>query len=201
MHSLWANSAFPELRPHVVLRLRLRPLSAGHELLLTLAQSPFTLGGQVEQKDLLLAALLCAGTFRDGLRLLKNPRRLRFFAALWRLVNWGQINWQAQLAALNDYLEAGRWSPPVCEVHDPRYETRELKAPRAWRTLHFLTSEMRLTEAQALDFPLARAAAYLAAKQDAEGTIDLEGGSRDQTLLAHLDDLERRAAAGEDVWN
>ena len=225
MDQLWAQSAFPEHRPHVVLRLKLRPLSAGHEILLSSINSPFAIGGPLETKDLLTAVLICAAKFRDAVKLLRSPRRAKLFTSLWRLcflfrptsklsVERSTLNvppppkqsadtpdWPAELEAFNAYLLAGRWAPPTAQRHGAGWSSRELKAPRPWRLVHFLCSHMGLSEAEALDFPLARAAAYFATHADLEGSMDLQGGQNENALLEHLANLEARAAAGEPVWD
>lgn len=200
----WAHAAFPEAT--TVLRLRLRPYSCGHEITLCQIESPF-LTGQRDPAitDLMLAALVCSQTFADGQKLLRDPKAGGWQVSFWRWLALKNPNHYAEEIRFTEYLSAGTWSPPTVRNNEPGMTYRELKAPRAWRLIPFLCRNLGLTEAQALDFPLARANAYFAAEADREGTIDLASGEGDHTtegrLLAHLKDLEDRAAKGEPVWD
>lgn len=200
----WAFAAFPE--ETTVLRLRLRPYSCGHEISLCQAQSPFLLGGREPTlPDLMLAALICSQTFAEGQKLLRDPKGGGWQVSLWKWLATRNRNQFAEELKFTDYLNAGTWSPATVRNREPGMVYRELKAPRTWRLIPFLCRNLGLTEAEALDFPIARANAYFAAEADREGTIDLASSEGDNTtegrLLAHLKDLEARAAKGENVWD
>jgi hypothetical protein len=194
----WSLAAFP--LETSVLKLRLRPYSCGHEILLCQIRSPFATETEMDWIDLFLAALICSQSFEEGKKLLASPRKVRFFIRLWRLV-LSRCNLQAELAIFYQYLTDGRWSPPANEMKGDGWTSRALKAPRVYRLIPMLCSQLGLTESQALDFPMARANAYAAAQADRDGTIDLSGGNQENALLSHLADLEARAAKGEPVWD
>lgn len=200
MERAWAASAFPS--EVSVLNLRLRPYSCGHEILLSHIGSPLVLGGEPDWNDLFVAALLCSQPFAQGLRIVKRPETVRWQALIWRLalkLN-KTLTLSEELFKFREYLQAGTWAPPTHEL-TKGYTTRTLKAPRVYRLIPLLCSKLNLTEAEALDFPMARANAYQAAQLDYDGSIDLEGGPEESSLLKHLADLEARAAKGENVWD
>ncbi len=199
----WAEAAFPE--EVTVLRLRLRPYSCGHEILLSRIESPFLTGKEPAITDLMMAALICSQTFAEALRLLRDPKGGGWQVSLWRRMALRCRNPFAEELAFTEYLNRGTWSPATVRSREKGVTYRELKAPRVWRLLPFLCRNLGLTEAEALDFPLSRANAYYAAEADREGTIDLASDAGDTTadgiLMKHLADLEARAAAGENVWD
>jgi hypothetical protein len=195
----WSIAAFPQ--ETTVLKLRLRPYSCGHEILLCQIGSSFALGGEVERSDFLLAALVCSQSFIESRKVVASPRKVKLFCRFWKwALRLTGCNFQAELASFNQYLADGRWAPPTNELRHG-WTTRTLKAPRVYRLIPMLCSQLGLTEAQALDFPMSRANAYAAALADLDGTIDLSGGEDENTLIKHLADLEARAAKGEKVWD
>lgn len=199
MHVEWSQSAFP-VEP-AVLKLRLRPYSCGHEILLCQIQSPFVCGGDADWFDLFVAVLICSNTFAEGRNLVSSPRKVRMFCRFWKwALKLSRCNLQAELASFNQYLSDGSWSPPTNELTHG-WTTRTLKAPRVYRLLPMLCSQLNLTRNEALDFPMAEANAYAAALADKDGTIDLSGGDEETTLMKHLANLEERAAKGEKVWD
>src|SRR5205814_8283176 len=97
-------------------------------------------------------------------------------------------DWASEIAAFIAYRNAGLWAP---EINPPvGAQGRELKAPSLFRLLAWLMKEMRMTERDALNYPLTRAHILWAAQGDHEGTIHLFCGS-DQALLDKLDELKR----------
>ncbi len=160
------------------------------------------LGGEPVWNDLFVAALICSLNFKDGLEIVNRPGRWRLQSALWRIAL--RLNRSlllpTELAKFQNYREAGAWSPATCDLKGG-YQTRSLLAPRVYRLILMLCSKLNITEAEALDFPMARANAYQAAELDAAGNIVLDGGSGDRNLLDHLARLEARAAKGEKVWD
>lgn len=201
MEQEWAAHALQ--REHVVLGLRLRPYSCGHEILLCRIGSPFAVEAEADWFDLFVAVLVCSQTFKDGQTLVQSPRKSRLFILAWRLwLKVARVDLYAELAKFYDYLSDGRWSPPAYDIKaKPGWESRTLKAPRVYRLIPMLCEKLGLRETDALDFPVARANLYAAAIADRDGTIDLEGGSSDEALKKHLADLEARAAKGEAVWD
>lgn len=200
MEREWALAAFPLERS--VLKLRLRPYSCGHEILLARLASPFVVGGSVTLSDLRIAVLICSQSFSDGFKLIHQPNIVRLFLAAWRLILMiSRVDQTKELDRFLEYLKAGRWFPETYDMsRSPGWAIRRLKAPRVYRLIPLLCSELGLTEAEALDVPMARANAYAAAKSDRDGSIDLKGGEEEDALLKHLAELEARAEKGENVW-
>ncbi len=198
METLWANQSFAG--EYTVLCLRLRPYSCGHEINLCQVQSPFIFGGQSDLEDLSTAALLCSQTFEEGQKLIRNPKKVRGFGWLWRLLLMGRAleMFPVELQKFRGYLSAGCWAPETNRVVGPGTEMRTLKAPRVYRLVPFLCAHLGLTEIEALNFPIARANAYYAALADKAGEIDLQ--DEGDPLMRHLADLEARAGKGENVW-
>lgn len=200
----WATAAFPE--ETAILSLRLRPYSCGHEITLCQMQSPFVTGNREPTlPDLMMAALVCSQSFADGQKLLRDPKGGGWQVTLWRWLALRHKNPFAEELKFTEYLNRGAWSPATARSREKGWVYRELKAPRVWRLIPFLCRNLGLTESEALDFPLARANAYFAAEADREGTIELASEAGDNTqdgqLLAHLKNLEERAAKGEPVWD
>lgn len=195
----WAEAAFP---PEVtVLNLRLRPYCCGHELTLSQAESPFLLGHREPQfKDLMLAALVCSQSFTQGRKILTKPNGGGIAVSLWGCIARRTRHAYVEETKFIEYLERGTWSPATAKSVGKGVSYRELKAPRVWRLVPFLCNHVGLTEAQAWDYPIARANALYAAELDRAGSIDLAGGRVEDSLMQHLADLEARAAKGENVW-
>ena len=196
MESTWADRSFQD--PFTVLKLRLRPYSCGHEILLSRLRSPLITGGNLSFDDLFVACLICSQPFSVGIELIRSPWKIRVFGWFWkRLIT--RCDLQSELAAFNEYLKSGFWCPPVNEVVSGA-SVRTLRAPRVYRLIPMLCAQLGIDEERALDFPLARANAYYAAMADKAGEIDLESEG-DVGIADHLRDLEARAASGENVWD
>ena len=196
MESEWASYAFqPET---TVLRLRLRPFSVGHEILLSLEKSPFLFGGTFDWHDLFTAVLFCSQTFREGMALRQSPRKVQIFAYAWKWFLSGRLNIISEQKAFEKYIMEGSWCPNVCEPISG-YETRELKAPKAFRLIPFLCAYLNMSESEAMDFPMSRAQAYAAAIDDKEGKIDLEGKG-EKSITKFLAELEEKAKTDPSVW-
>lgn len=194
MHAAWFTAAVPDA-PVTVLKLRLRPYSLGHEILLTRLESPFVQASPISEarreadirSALLVAALICSQTWEDACRTLHSPF-LNLFLRFWR---WRLRNtdWSAELIRFANYVRAGTWMP---EVNTPKSGGRALKSPWPFRLAAILMREMHQSESAALNMSMSRAAAYYAAIGDMEGTLDLFGPA-DQAMLDKLADLERKA--------
>lgn len=193
MHAAWFTAAVPDA-PVTVLKLRLRPYSLGHEILLTRLESPFVCGGLKNSEAdlraaLLLAALVCSQTWEDACRSLHNPF-LDLFLRFWRLrLRIGKQNWSGDLIGFVNYIRAGSWMP---EVNRPKSGGRALKSPWPFRLAAILMRELNLSESDALNMSMARAAVYYAAIGDLEGMMDLFGAA-DQAMLDKVAELERKA--------
>lgn len=204
MNADWYAAAVPS-EPVTVLKLRLRPYCLGHEILLTRLGSPFTSGQSPESEAqslksdadlraaLLLAALVCSQTWEDACRSLHSPL-LGTFLRIWRLrlpfrLKTLDARLRTDLIRFVNYIRAGSWMP---EINPPKPgRGRSLKSPWPFRLAVILMRELNLTESEALNLPMARAATYYAALGDLEGTVDLFG-AEDQALLDKVAELERK---------
>ena len=169
MNAAWLQAALPD-PPTVCLKLKLRPYSIGHELLLRRFASPFVNDEPADIPDLLLAALICSQPFRfDWWNTINWQTKI--FLKLWRLLLW-KPDVLGEMKKFVAYREAGRWFPdPIV----PR-GTKELYSPSAMRMLAILMSEFHLTVEQALDFPMATAHALYCSRSEMEGKMELDGG-------------------------
>jgi hypothetical protein len=66
------NAAVPD--PVDLLGFRLRPLSAGHIILLTRIESGFITGGDITWDDLAASVFICTQTFENATRAFYDPR-------------------------------------------------------------------------------------------------------------------------------
>lgn len=209
MHHAWFTAAVPDA-PTVVLTLRLRPYSLGHEILLQRLRSPLVaveVRGS-ESPDvctaLILATLICSQTFEAASRSLHSPF-LGLFLKLWafrlnpfticdlRLTRRGPGN-PRKSSIVNRKSRGPDWQKELLafaayraagqwmpEINPPK-AGRSLKSPWQFRLLATLMSELHMSASDALNFPLAFAHGLYAAKGDLEGTLDLFGPA-DQALL------------------
>ena len=191
--SVWARAAFQE--EITVMRLRLRPYSCGHEILLSHIGSPVLSGGNVEWSDVFTACLICAHDFRGGIDIIRRPRKAFMSCLVWRFLTRG-VHLIEELHRFRNYIHSGTWQPKVNPAIGDG--CRRLKAPRAWRLVPFLCTTLGLNESDALNFPMARANAYYAAVADKTGEIDLCSG---ETLLEFVDGLDDRERRGENLWD
>jgi len=201
METIWANAAFPP--DYSALRLKLKSYCCGHEINLCAVQSPYVLGGKATWDDFTTAVLLCSHSFEDGRRIIRNPRKATLFLWFWRLLLRFTLKpklVEAEMDRFRGYLYSNAWTPEV-NTHQTGVATHTLKAPRAYRIIPFLCSELGLTESQALNFPMARANAYYAAIADKDGKIDLTGGREEEAVLKYLEEMQERERIGEKVWD
>lgn len=181
MDAAWIDAAIPN--PVIVLRMRLRPYSIGHELLLRRLESPFISGGGVGIADLIHAVLICSLDYRHGLKALECGTGTRLFMRLWRVTIW-TLNAPAEIQAFEDYREDGLWCP------DLKIPTvgRDINSPRLFRLMGSLMADFGFTEEAALNCPIAKANAYFCARGDENGTVDLFS-PRDQALFDKLREM------------
>jgi hypothetical protein len=196
MDAIWAAAAFPN--EFTVFSVRLRPFCSGHEILLHRIESPIVLGKPAEWLDIFLAVLICSQSFEDGLKIMRKPRKLRWLVRFWRLFMRKQ-DLRIEAAKFTGYLNSGMWTPDTSEAVG-KEDVRKLKAPRAFRLIPFLCSNLNMSESEALNFPIARACAYYGALGDKDGEIDLVGET-DISLIERLKALEKLSAEGKDPWD
>lgn len=69
---MYCRAALPD--PVTIIGLRLRPFCIGHAVLLQRLSNPFWVSGQADVDDLVMAAMICSGTYEDGLaKITKGP--------------------------------------------------------------------------------------------------------------------------------
>lgn len=116
------NAAVPD--PVDLLGFRLRPLSAGHIILLTRIESGFVTGGDITWDDLAASVFICTQTFEDAVRAFYDPRIDRLMKA-WHDRLSGADTWACRLGfripkvidlesnakAFADYLREGSKMP------------------------------------------------------------------------------------------
>lgn len=121
-----SNQFFRDIipEPHVILGLRMRPLSLGHLLLLHRIGSAFVTGGSPSYDDLAASVFLCSLTYEQGLEALDSPQLDRVMS-LWQRKVCGQtgirywlglkkatpIPLAEKCAAFRAYLEQGSSHP------------------------------------------------------------------------------------------
>ena len=190
MNDDWFTAAVPTGHT-LCLKLKLRPYALGHEILLVRLGSPLAVGGPLRlPDDLILGAFLCSQTFEHAVESLHSPG-LSLFFRLWRL-RLRNVHWALELEIFNNYRRPALWLP---ETNVP-LKGRPLKSPIAIQMAARLMRELHITESEALNFPLARATAYLHALGDYDGTVDLLGPA-EEALLAKLAELD--AAEGKEA--
>lgn len=138
--------------PWTLLGLRLRPLSAGHIILLNRVESPFVKPGtEITFEDLTCAVFICAHTFEETLEAFDDPELPE------RLSEWhtrlaaehGEIDLQAKAAEFQQYLEEGSRSPSF----NSQGEGGVGDVPSVQLVKAFLMSETNMTEAEILNRP------------------------------------------------
>jgi hypothetical protein len=203
--------------PPIVLGLKLRPYSLGHEILLGRFNSLFA-GGPGEEAQLFpelsLACLICSQDYQSALRFLESPWRVNLFLKVWRYAIGRQMRRSEKRES--EKRESVERSSTLHAPDAPRstYFERELQkflsyrkaaswfpdenvpvggrtlaAPWPFRWLTWLMAELHLTEDQALNYPLARASALYCARQEARGKLQLFN-DQDNELFSARDALD-----------
>lgn len=201
LERVWARAAFPP--QSTVLNLRLRPYSCGHELLLARAGSPLVNpGGKAEDitwDDIFLAVLICSQDFSDGCAMMDRGHP---GVALWAWKGVLKLNRKLSLTEEANkfaaYLHASTWTPDTNSGGGGT--SRTLKAPRVWRMVPFLCDRLGMSEAEAWDYPLVKASLVYAAEMDRLGHIDLAGGREETALINMVEEMDARAAKGDNAW-
>ena len=155
--------------------MRLRPYSLGHELWLIREQNPLALevGGDVTAKALLEAALICSQSHAECERMSRDwflPLKLKLWT---RRIQKGRFNYF-------DELESFRIHQASCSVSfkcsRPSRPTpsRAMGTPFVLRLNQFLIEILRLTEAQAWDYPFGLAQMRFQAHHEEQGALEVE---------------------------
>ena len=174
---LFAKTDLPPIKPGDGL-YPLFPLTVWHVWQLQVLQSPYAIGGPITDKDRLQAVLVLSKTRAELLALYDDEARLE--AAIFRLQEL--FDAAPDKEAYRTYVDA---HIAAC-IDWPEYwqdgKSKPLKAPFAWLTVRNLL-HMRVcqTEAEAWDYPAARAMCWQAVEIEANGGRDYIGQEeRDQ---------------------
>lgn len=153
---------------HVCLGLRLERLSLGHIFLLSEISCPFLQGGAVTVVDVSNAVFICSQPWRKADR---DSGRwwFRLFLKLWA-VRCRAMDFEIEQRKFSAYFEQ-ETDFPVAKAD--RTTLKEYGAPWWWRLLAILMSDFHLSEADALDMPVTKAALLFSAKAEAEGKLNL----------------------------
>lgn len=159
---------------HVVLRMRLRPLTIGHLALLWEADSPYvTFSRGATKADLIYAVGLCAQPYQPDAPEPGFYERALFEWATWR---WGRAikpikDLDPEHEAFWNYLQFHRAYPGV---EPPKGETRTLNAPPEWQMAARLMAQFHMSWDQAMRTEVLRAHSLWSAWGDVEGWLKLE---------------------------
>ena len=162
-----ARAALPA--PTVCLGMLLRPYSLGHELWL-IRESNAALRGAVE--GLPAAVLICSQTWTE-LESMRRDWLLPLKLALWKR-RTRRADLQKELCKFATYRTEGLLEFPLSEVSRPDCGTQRLSgAPFILRLQQWLMLHLRLTEAQAWDYPAGLATMRWATHYEAEGSLQI----------------------------
>lgn len=142
--SSFYHAAIPE--PFTILKLRLRPYSLGHIILLHRVESAFVLGGGVHAEDLITSVFICSQTYEEALRALDNPKLPKFMRRWERRL--GHFDFALKTKEFADYIQAHSQSPLF------KYEVGKTKpnaCPLVQSVKIALLSETNLTETEILN--------------------------------------------------
>ncbi len=171
MHdAAFAVAALPS--PARVLGLSLRPYSIGHELWLLREDSPFAKEDRVStgpdsRSDLIRAVWTCSLTWKEirgGRADWLKPLKLAIWTARLTRMDFDQAE-----TAFRDYLLLGSDLAPT--DRDPKDTSRPLGGPHLARLILFLIRELRKTEEEAFDYPMALANWHYATWLEKEGAV------------------------------
>lgn len=175
------DSQVPE--PWTLLGLPLRPLSAGHIILLYRIRSPFVIPeNEIKFEDLACAIFLCSMPFEDGVAALNDPQLADGLAA-WMaqlLADRGSIDLSEKVGEFQQYLADGCKGPSYTSTGDGTSGD----APGIGMVIAFLMSETTLTETQILNQPWRKSLWDAALVQGCRGRLQFISG---ETYGAALD--------------
>lgn len=158
---------------HVVLQVRLEPLSLGHLYLLHRYAPPFVVGGVPDPIHLVLGAFLCARPWRESEANLK-----KWWLASW-MKYWGwrtrKLNLDDEAERFAEYLDEALAMPEIranlSEAPAASRITRE--SPFFFRIMALLMRRFHLPIAAALDIPVTYAISLITADAEMSGTVRL----------------------------
>jgi len=198
MHADWYQAAVPD-DPPVVLKLRLRPYSLGHEILLQRFGSPLVRDASDVKNgnsalrvphladSLVLASLVCSQTFSGALKTLRSPF-LGWLLIFWHWRLGKKVDWAREVVTFTNYRATGMWWPET----NQSVTARKLKSPWPFLLLAVLRSEFAMTRAEALDLPMTEAACLYTAWGEREGSTD-PFGEADEALLNKVAEMDAEA--------
>jgi hypothetical protein len=150
-------------QPPVILGRQLRPLCAGHLIILEALESPFVRGGSATPGDLVRAVWVCSKTFEEGK------------AALWsddaaaECRKWGRAHrrdsYLDALAAFYEYWGAYHESPPLFVAET----AKTANVPLPFVIVVRLRTDMRVSDKEAWNMPICLALCYLSTISELSG--------------------------------
>ena len=156
-------------RPPKVLGAQLLPLRIGHKLLLERIACPVLCGGTFTLQDLMAAVLICSRSFADANKL-HRERLLPLKIWLWSR-RFAGFDIAKEILAFRNYIEAGCSCP---ELKVDASDGRNSGAPYTLRLVQFCREKLGMTDAQAWEFPLARANWEWATWWEGEGSLKIK---------------------------
>lgn len=185
---------------HVVLKLPLSDFSIGHNLLLSCARNPLLWSSDAhfnalpfeEQVRWLIEAVLVCATSYKARKKLNEPSvfgwRARLHLSDVALWHWfrkfgAHTDWAAEIALFRNYINSSR----VITNYDQRREGfpflpcttadgatgRALGGPYEAALIQFLIAHLRLTEEEALEYPLGAAQMHYLTHMEREGALKI----------------------------
>jgi hypothetical protein len=165
----YCRAALPD--PVTVLGLRLRPFCVGHAILLQRLGNPFWASGQATADHLVVAAMICSGTYEDGMALLtEGPgflMRCRL-AGVRALLRVSPERFQVRASLLASYVRDSTSAGPDLweeDTEDPRRST----GMQPLVSTYLAMMRCGLTSSEALNLPLGQALWTVAADACARG--------------------------------
>ncbi len=167
--------------PHVVLGLRLLPMTVGHLFLLhEMDASYLSPVGEASIADIIASAFVLAQPYKDS-RAIIGTKRARLFCWIWG-IRCRKLNLAHEIGKFSAYLK-DQYTAPSMRPSDPD-RAKYLNAPEHWRLLGMLMSVFGMSESEAMDTPLVKARCLAAVDAERNGVIDLTH-TRATDILLH----------------
>jgi len=159
MDLVWSRAAF--YLPPKVLGKNLRGFSPFHILMLEAVSSPYIIGGKRDNDDLILAVYICSQGWADRYSIIRYDLKA--------VKKWGRsVRKPDFVVAHKDFLLylQESWEMPGCW---PEPGSSGIKANPAYHLATFGMRELKMTEQEAWDCPMARLVCYRACVSESEG--------------------------------
>jgi len=177
--------------PQVVLGMLLRPYSLGHELWLTKLGNPLAESSECTPRELAEAVLICSQSWRENERMAFD-----FWIGL-KLKIWkhrvGRMNLVEETKKFVAYRNNGSMEFPISVVEEPSRGTspRIPGCPFLLRLQQWLMLTLRLSEAEAWDYPYGMAKCRWACHWEQEGGLKIYN-AHDAEFDRFVEEQERK---------